>query len=139
VAALAASAAIALASFALAAGAGPTVGSARNATLSRTIVVDPHGRTLYALSPETTHHLLCKTSECFEFWPPLTVHSRSVALRAGLGVHGGLGLLRRSNGALQVTLRGKPLYRYSGDSARGQVEGEDIKSFGGTWHAVSAP
>ncbi len=31
-----------------------------------------------------------------------------------------------------------PLYRYSGDSAKNDANGEGIESFGGTWHAVKA-
>jgi predicted lipoprotein with Yx(FWY)xxD motif len=118
--------------------AAPTVGSVTNAKFGEKIVVDAHGRTLYALSPETTHHLLCKSSECLKFWPPLTVRSRKTKLTAGSGVHGHLGILRRSNGSLQVTLHGRPLYHFSGDSAKGMANGENIHSFGGTWHVISA-
>jgi predicted lipoprotein with Yx(FWY)xxD motif len=118
--------------------AAPTVGSATNAKFEGKIVVDAHGRTLYALHPETTHRLLCKSSECLKAWPPLTVHSSKTKLVAGSGVHGHLGILRRSNGMLQVTLGGLPLYRFSGDSAKGTTNGEGIKSFGGTWHVISA-
>jgi predicted lipoprotein with Yx(FWY)xxD motif len=118
--------------------AAPTVGSATNAKFSEKIVVDAHGRTLYALSPESTHHLVCKSSECLKAWPPLTVRSSKTKLVAGSGVHGRLGILRRSNGMLQVTLGGLPVYHFSGDGARGATNGEGIKSFGGTWHVLSA-
>ena len=118
--------------------AAPTVGAATNAKFTEKIVVDAHGRTLYALSPETTHHLLCKSSECLKFWPPLTVRSRKAKLVAGSGVHGHLGILRRSNGMLQVTLGALPLYHFSGDSAKGAANGENIHSFGGTWNVISA-
>ncbi len=118
--------------------AAPVVGSATNAKFAEKIVVDAHGRTLYALSPETAHHLLCKSSECLKFWPPLTVHSSRTKLAAGPGVHGHLAILRRSNGMLQVTLGGLPLYRFSGDHAKGSASGESVHSFGGTWHALSA-
>jgi predicted lipoprotein with Yx(FWY)xxD motif len=127
-----------LAAIAFAGGTATTIGSASNATLGEQVVVNSQGRTLYALSPETTSHLLCKSSECLKFWPPVTVPSRSTKLKAGAGVHGKLGVLRRSNGMLQVTLRGMPLYRYSGDHAKGEANGNAIKSFGGTWHAMSA-
>jgi predicted lipoprotein with Yx(FWY)xxD motif len=129
---------------ALAAGsAAPTVSSATNAKFGEMIVVDAHGRTLYALHPETTHHLLCKSGECLKAWPPLTVHSSKTKLAAGSGVHGHLGILRRSNGMLQVTLGGLPLYHFSGDSAKGDsakgaANGENVHSFGGTWHVISA-
>jgi predicted lipoprotein with Yx(FWY)xxD motif len=127
-----------LAGMAFAAGGAMTVGSASNSTLTEQIVVDAQGRTLYALRPETTHHLLCKSSECLKFWPPLTVHSTATKLEAGPGVHGRLGILRRSNGVLQVTLGGLPLYHYSGDRVKGQANGQSIHSFGGTWHVLPA-
>jgi predicted lipoprotein with Yx(FWY)xxD motif len=120
------------------AGASTPVKSASNSTLKETVVVNLQGHTLYALSPETTHHLLCTSSECLRFWPPLTVSSSKVKLKAGAGVHGALGILRRSNGRFQVTLRGLPLYRYSEDRAKGEANGQGLKSFGGTWHAVTA-
>ena len=130
--------AVAVTSFALAANGTPTLSSARNSMLEKTIVIDAHGRTLYALSPETVHHLLCRSRACFAAWPPVTVRSRSLPLVAGRGVRGHLALLRRSDGKLEVTLRGMPLYRFAGDSAKGQANGEGIKAFGGTWHAVTA-
>jgi predicted lipoprotein with Yx(FWY)xxD motif/sugar lactone lactonase YvrE len=114
------------------------IGSASNSKLGEQVLVNSQGRTLYALSPETTSHLLCKSSECLKFWPPLTVPSRKTKLLAGAGVHGKLGILRRSDGVLQVTLRGMPLYRYSGDHAKGEANGQGISSFGGTWHAATA-
>lgn len=125
-----------LAAMALAASA-PTVSSLSSSRLKQTIVVNAQGRTLYWLSPESSHHLLCKTRTCFQFWPPLTSSSSHATLKAGPGVHGRLGIVHR-NGIFQVTLRGMLLYRYYEDHARGQVNGQGIKSFGGTWHAVGA-
>jgi len=138
--ALAAVAAVALVATAIAASA-PfplTLGSAANATLGKSVVISPAGRTLYALSPETNRHLLCKSAECFKVWPPVTVKSSKVKLKAASGVQGHLGILKRSNGMLQVTLRGEPLYRFSGHSGKGQAHGQGIESFGGKWHAVTA-
>lgn len=128
--------AVALTAMALAAGGGVTVSSASSSSLSEQIVVDAHGRTLYVLSPETTHHLLCKNSECLKFWPPLTVRSSKTKLKAGPGVHGRLAILHRSNGVLQVTLGGLPLYHYAADHAKGEANGQGIHSFGGTWHVL---
>jgi predicted lipoprotein with Yx(FWY)xxD motif len=115
-----------------------TIGSASNSTLGKRVVVNTQGHTLYILRPETATHLLCKSSECMKFWPPLTVGSTTTTLKDGPGVHGHLAILRRHNGLLQVTLRGMPLYRFSGDHAKGRAKGEGIESFGGTWHAVAA-
>lgn len=127
-----------LAAIALGAGASMSIGSAAAPSLGKQVVVNAQGHTLYALTPETASRLLCKSRSCLKLWPPLTVSSRSVKLKAGAGVQGRLGILPRHNGVLQVTLAGKPLYRYSGDGARGEANGQGIKSFGGTWHAVTA-
>lgn len=136
--ALAALLAGSLAATALAATSALTLGSAANATLGKPVVISSAGRTLYALSPETSKHLLCKNAECFKVWPPVTVKSSKVKLKVVSGVQGHLGILKRSNGVLQLTLRGEPLYRFSGDSAKGQAHGQGIESFGGKWHAVTA-
>lgn len=120
------------------AGGTPTVKSVANAKLGHTIVVNPAGRTLYTLTPETTRHLLCKERECLAIWPPLTVPSRTTKLKAGPGVQGKLGVFKRSNGRWQVTLRGKPLYRFSEDRRSGETAGEGLETYGGVWHSVTA-
>jgi predicted lipoprotein with Yx(FWY)xxD motif len=116
----------------------PTLGSASNATLATHVVVSSQGRTLYALTPETSRRLLCRSAACLHAWPPLTVASARIRPRAAAGVHGQLGLVRRSAHSFQVTLRGMPLYRFSGDRGSDESNGQAIKSFGGTWHAVTA-
>ena len=122
---------------AVAGGGTRVVTAAPNQRLNETVVVDTRGHTLYALSPETAHHLLCKSRACLQIWPPVTVRSAKLKLRAGPGVQGHLGLLQRGGGKWQLTLRGQPLYRFSGDSAKGTANGQGIKSFGGTWHAAT--
>jgi predicted lipoprotein with Yx(FWY)xxD motif len=72
----------------------PTLQTAHNSKLSETIVVSANGRTLYALRPETAHHLLCKNSQCFSFWPPLKV-SKNAKLTAASGIKGKLSKLHR--------------------------------------------
>jgi predicted lipoprotein with Yx(FWY)xxD motif len=139
---LAAAATLALAAsaaaIALAATATVTINSASNSKLGERVAVNSQGLTLYSLSPETSTHLLCKSRECLAFWPPVTVPSRNAKLRAARSVQGRLGILRRSNGMLQVTLRGMPLYRFVKDHGKGEANGQGIESFGGTWHAVNA-
>jgi predicted lipoprotein with Yx(FWY)xxD motif len=126
------------AAVALASSPSVTVGSASNAALSEQIAVSAQGRTLYTLSGETVSHLKCKTKECLKFWPPLTVPSRKTRLKGGPGLSGRLGILRRSNGTFQVTVRGKPVYRFFKDHANGEANGQGIESFGGTWSALPA-
>jgi predicted lipoprotein with Yx(FWY)xxD motif len=129
---------LALAAIALGAKGGQIVGSSHSSALSEQIVVDARGDTLYALSSENPHHLLCTSKECLKAWPPLTVSSHKARLRAGAGVKGKLGLVRRKRGVFQVTLRGMLLYRFAGDRTPGQANGQGIGAFGGTWSAVSA-
>ncbi len=127
----------AVSAVALAKGAKTTLRTTHNSTLAETIIVDSHGRTLYELRPETSHHLLCTSNACFQFWPPLKVGSAHAKLTKATGIKGKLGILHRA-GFFQATLNGLPLYRYSGDSAAGQANGQGIKTFGGTWHVVTA-
>ncbi len=116
----------------------PEVSAASNARLATKVLVDAQGRTLYALSSESSRHLLCTSAECARDWPPLTVSTRTARLSAGAGVQGRLALVRRPDGRWQVTLRGMPLYRFAGDRGRDEDNGQGIAAFGGTWHAVTA-
>jgi predicted lipoprotein with Yx(FWY)xxD motif len=127
----------------MAAAASPTtLTTAKNSTLSETIVVSSRGLTVYELRPETTRHLLCsRANGCFQIWHPLEVASAKTKLRAGRGVTGRLGTLRR-DGFFQVTLNGHPLYLFAGDDSKaGAASGQGARSFGGLWHVVatSAP
>jgi predicted lipoprotein with Yx(FWY)xxD motif len=112
------------------------IDSASNSSLGEHILIGSSGHTLYELSPETTSHLLCKSSECLKFWPPLTASSAS-KVKLASGVHGKVGILHRSGGTSQVTLNGHPLYFFAEDKSRGEVNGQNFKGFGGTWHVLS--
>jgi predicted lipoprotein with Yx(FWY)xxD motif len=116
----------------------PTVKAVKNAAVGKTIVVEAkQGRTLYYLTGDTKAHK-CSTSTCTSFWPPLTVKSLHTKVVKGKGISGKLTVFKRPDGKFQVALRGKPLYRFAGDSAKGQANGDGIQSFGGTWHATPA-
>jgi predicted lipoprotein with Yx(FWY)xxD motif len=129
---------LSLAAVALATGT-VTISSASNSTLGKQIAVNAQGRTLYALGGESKSHLICTSAECLKFWPPVRVSSKSTKLKDGTGVHGKLGIIKRSGGILQMTLRGMPLYRFAGDKAKGEANGEGIVFPGGhVWHAVTA-
>ena len=94
--------------------------------------------TLYYLTGDTKGHVCEHARPAPGFWPPLTVKSLHTKVMKGKGIIGKLTVFKRSDGKFQVTLRGKPLYRFAGDSAKGQANGEGISSFGGTWHAMPA-
>jgi predicted lipoprotein with Yx(FWY)xxD motif len=116
----------------------PTVKAVNNAAVGKKVVVEAKkGRTLYYLTGDTKGHK-CSSSACTGFWPPLTVKSLHTRVVKGKGIVGKLTVFKRSDGKFQVALRSKPLYRYAGDSAKGQAHGEGIVGFGGTWHAMPA-
>jgi predicted lipoprotein with Yx(FWY)xxD motif len=107
---------------------------ADNATLGKTILTNTKGRTLYSLSVEKHGKFIC-TGSCTGIWHPLLIP-------AGVKPTGpvALGTVKRPEGKTQVTFKGRPLYRFGGDTKAGDVKGEGIKDVG-TWHAavVSKP
>jgi predicted lipoprotein with Yx(FWY)xxD motif len=99
---------------------------------SRTLLTSTAGRTLYSLSAEKHGKFICTAaSGCTTIWHPLTI-------AAGVTPKGPvkLGTIKRPEGTIQVTYRGLPLYTFSGDKKRGQVNGEGLKDVG-TWHPAS--
>ena len=56
---------------------------------------------------------------------------------AGAGVTGKLGTITRSDGSMQATYNGHPLYTYVADSAPGQAKGNGLNLNGGVWHEVT--
>lgn len=98
------------------------------------ILVSSGGRTLYMLTADTSSSLACTTGACTGLWPPLMTSGKP---RAGKGISARrLGTVKRGSGR-QVTYDGHPLYLYAGDTAAGQVNGEGVSSFGGTWYVLS--
>ncbi|MEY9963547.1 putative lipoprotein with Yx(FWY)xxD motif [Streptacidiphilus sp. MAP12-16] len=94
------------------------------------IVTDADGRTLYRFDKDTSNPSASNCAgACASKWPPATVQDK-VSLN---GVSSGLvGTVTRADGTKQLTLNGWPLYRFAGDTAAGQVNGQGV---GGTWFA----
>jgi predicted lipoprotein with Yx(FWY)xxD motif len=109
----------------------PMVGTAHNARLHATILVNSSGRTLYHLSVEHKGHFICVDKSCLSFWHPLIVPKGTKPTgRVALGT------VQRPNGSLQVAYRGEPLYTFVQDTKRGDVKGEGFKDVG-VWHAAT--
>jgi predicted lipoprotein with Yx(FWY)xxD motif len=106
-------------------------------TTHANIVVNSKAKAVYTLTGDSKSHPECtKANNCFTFWPPVTVPSRS-SLSKAPGVKGKLGLWKR-DGFLQVTISGRPLYTYVGDLQQRHATGEGVNSFGGIWHVRKA-
>jgi len=110
---------------------GATVATADNADFG-TILTDAEGNTLYLFEQDQGTTSSCTTG-CSSTWPALTATGTPTA---GNGVDAGLlGTAKQSDGSMQVTYNGHLVYRYSGDTAPGQTNGEGI---GGVWFVVSS-
>ncbi len=99
------------------------------------ILADSTGLTLYTLTADNGA-VVCETT-CPSVWPPLEVAPGGLIPTGGVGV-GPLGVAPGPKGTQVVTAGGLPLYRFTQDKTPADVNGEGIKSFGGTWHVVKA-
>ena len=114
-----------------AAAAGPLLKTADNATLGK-IVVDSGGRTVYTFDKDTSSTSAC-TGGCAGTWPAVLVPD-GTATPTAEGVTGTLASSPRPDGGgNQLTLDGKPVYRYAADAAPGDAKGDGV---GGVWHVV---
>ena len=94
------------------------------------VLTDGSGRTLYLFTHDSGSTSACDAG-CTNVWPPLTGTPT-----AGAGAQSSmLGTTTRSDGSTQVTYAGHPLYYYSGDSAAGDVNGQEIQD---AWYVVNA-
>jgi len=96
-----------------------------------TVLANAKGRTLYWFAPDTATRSACYGT-CAAYWPPVRG-----AVTAGPGVTGRLGTIKRSDGSMQATYDGHPLYTYVGDTAAGQANGNRLNLNGGLWYEVT--
>ena len=96
-----------------------------------TVLTNAKGFTLYWFVPDTSTTSKCNGS-CATYWPPMKGPAT-----AGAGVTGKLGTIKRSDGSIQATYNGHPLYTYVADGAPGQAKGNGLNLNGGVWHEVT--
>lgn len=102
-------------------------------------IADGEGRALYLFTADSKggegqDPVIACSNGCLERWPPL--HSAGEP-QAGEGVDGSLIGRVTHQGAQVVTYGGWPLYYYYNDEWPGDVNGQDIGSFGGEWYLLS--
>lgn len=113
----------------------PSTGSSSTALKTRkingvTVLTNAKGFTLYWFAPDTSTKSNCNGS-CAAIWPPVKGPAT-----AGPGVTGKLGTIKRSDGSIQATYDGHPLYTYIGDNGPGHANGNDLDLNGGLWYEV---
>ena len=75
------------------------------------------------------------TAACAKFWPPLLTTGKP---KAGAGAKAALlGTTKRTDGKLQVTYKGYPVYTFLQDKKPGDTKGEGSKLFGAGWYALT--
>jgi len=99
------------------------------------VLFDGRGYVLYAFTRDPRGASVCRGA-CARAWPPYVVKS---APRAGSGVAAHrIGTTKRTDGSVQVTYAGRPLYYYVGDRRPGQILCQNVTEFGGVWRVVRA-
>jgi predicted lipoprotein with Yx(FWY)xxD motif len=98
------------------------------------VLVAANGKTVYLFTADKGSKSACY-GKCAGAWPPLIAAKPT----AGTGLSASkLGTTKRKDGKLQVTYGGHPLYYFAPDKKAGDVSGQGIVHFGGTWWVVSA-
>jgi predicted lipoprotein with Yx(FWY)xxD motif len=95
-----------------------------------TVLVDAKGLTLYGLTDDAAGVSTCDGA-CADAWPPLIVDGPDVP--AGLDADV-FSVVERSDGTFQVKAGEWPLYRFAGDAAPGDTNGQGS---GGVWFAAA--
>jgi predicted lipoprotein with Yx(FWY)xxD motif len=118
--------------------AGPTV-SVGSVDGVGDVLVDAQGDALYGADQEAGGMVLC-TDACTTIWEPLTL-AAGERPTAGDGLGAKLDVVKRPDGAQQVTFAGRLLYRFVEDPSPGSVTGNGFAdTFDGqrfTWHVAT--
>jgi len=94
-------------------------------TIIAALTAATSGMTLYTFRKDTKNASNCY-NDCATAWPPFVAPASAKS-------QGTLGVIERKDGTRQWSLRGKPLYFWTGDSSAGDVSGDGV---GGVWDAV---
>ena len=93
-------------------------------------ILASEGRTLYLFMPDDGGASTCY-DDCATTWPPLVAEGEPTVAE---GLDASLfATATRDDGKEQITVSGWPLYFFSGDSAPGDTNGQEV---GGVWYVV---
>ena len=98
------------------------------------ILVDGEGKTVYLFVKDTGTASTCYTS-CATIWPPVLTTGAPLP---GTGATAGLlGTTTRTDGKVEVTYAGHPLYYFIKDTKAGDTTGQGVNGFGALWWVMS--
>ncbi len=107
------------------------LGADSNATIGK-YLVGYNGMTLYSYSKDTPTSSQCM-GECIFTWEAYTIRSIDALKNIQAGITGAVGSMVTSDGGIQVTYEGHPLYFYTKDTKSGDTTGNEVK---GKWFVV---
>lgn len=89
---------------------------------SSSYLAEPNGQPLYTYTKDTTNVSNC-TSSCLTIWPAYIDNGSTTNLAKPLGT------IKRSNGQIQFTYNGLPLYTYVNDTNHSSPSGNNVAGF----------
>src|SRR4051812_25888592 len=98
------------------------------------ILVDADGRTLYLFEADQPDKSNC-SGACLSLWPAFTSASLPKATAGAMA--GKIGTIPASDGSMQVTYAGHPLYYYAADQNPGDTTGQGVDQFGAEWYVLA--
>lgn len=112
-----------------------TILTANSTAKLGTVVVDGQGYTLYRFDKDSAKPPTSNCAgECAQQWPPVLATPGTPLTVEGVEQEA-VGTINRSDGTIQLTLGGWPVYRFSGDPQPGATSGQG--NGGGEWAAVT--
>jgi len=112
-----------------------TIGLASVSGIDGKFLASSQGRTIYLWEADKSGMSTC-AGACAATWPPVITTGMPMA---GSGVEQSLlGTTKRSDGTVQVTYNGHPLYYFAADTGAGTAKGQGSKEFGADWYVVNA-
>jgi predicted lipoprotein with Yx(FWY)xxD motif len=101
--------------------AGPVILAQSVGTMGTILVAASNMHTVYNFDSDSPGASKCNAG-CSSTWPPMSIAS-GMTPTGGPGVTGQLGTITRSDGSLQVTYKGLPLYFFHSDANPGDTKG----------------
>jgi len=95
-------------------------------------LVDSKGMTLYYYTPDTNGQSAC-FGQCVDRWP--IFYAPTVSVSSPLSASD-FASITRSDGIMQTTYKGWPLYYWVNDKAAGEMKGEGV---GKVWYVLKVP
>ncbi|ONI84151.1 hypothetical protein ALI144C_15820 [Actinosynnema sp. ALI-1.44] len=99
------------------------------------VLVDDTGLTLYRFDKDSSNPPRSRCDgDCATAWPPVTVAGNGRVFLDGVR-KSDVGVVRRTDGTLQVTVGGWPVYRHIEDTRPGQTSGHGVD---GQWFGITS-